>query len=87
MAKDWFKRLVSRRVAVEFGTSKKIEFVEVLPGDRLICGVMFTTVALIGSVVLEIIYVVIFRSFNDEISACITFIIGAILGSFFAQKN
>lgn len=59
--------------------------------DMLVCsvvyGVMFGIVALICLVVLEVVYVVVFRSFNSEIFACVTFVIGTILGSFFVQKK
>ena len=85
--KDWLRKVFSRRVAVQFGRSKKIKFVEVLPSDRLVYGVLFAIVALICLVILETVYIIVFRSFNSEIFACITFVIGTILGSFFAQKS
>ncbi len=85
--KDWLRRVFSRRVAAQRGGGKKVEFVEVLPTDRLVYGVMFAVVALICLVVLEIVHMVVFRSFNSEVFACITFIVGTILGSFFGQRG
>jgi len=77
----------SKRIAVQLGRNKKIEFVEVLPSDRLVYGVTFAIIALICLVILEAIHIVVFRTFNSEIFASITFVIGTILGSFFTQKN
>lgn len=87
MMKDWLRRVFGKRVAVQFGGSKKIEVDEVLTSNRLVYGVIFAIVAMICLVILAIVHVVVFRSFNSEIFACITFVIGTILGSFFAQKN
>ena len=85
--KDWLRQVFAKRVAVQSGRGKKVKFVEVLPSDRVVYGVMFAIVALICLVVLEVVYVVVFRSFNSEIFACVTFVIGTILGSFFVRKG
>jgi len=87
MVKDWLRQIFSKRVAVQLDRNKKTEFIEVLPSDQLIYGIMFAITALICLVTLEIIYMLIFTRFNSEIFACITFTIGTILGSFFTQKT
>jgi len=57
------------------------------PSENLVYGVCFAIVSLIALTVLEVTYILVLRSFNSEIFAAITLVIGTILGAFFGQKT
>ena len=87
MMRDWLTRVFGKPVVVQFCGCKKVGFVEVFASDRVVYGVLFAVVVLVCLVVLEVVYMVVFRSFNSEVFACISFAIGAILGGFFVQRG
>jgi len=60
---------------------------EIPPSQKLLYGIYFATVALIILTILETTYMIVFHSFNNEIFAAITLIIGTILGVFYTQKS
>ena len=60
--------------------------VYVEPSDRVVYGVSFAVFALLSLTVLEAVYMVVLRSFSNEIFAAISMVVGTILGAFFGQK-
>jgi len=86
MLRDKIRNVFSERVCVQQGTRKKLKQVEVPPSERLVYGVCFGIFALIGLVVLEVAHMAFLGSWNSEIFAVITSIIGAIFGVFISQR-
>jgi len=60
--------------------------VEIPPSERLVYGVYFAAIALIGLVALEIAHMAFLGSWNSELFAAITLVVGTILGAFFGVK-
>ena len=60
---------------------------EVPPSQKLLYGIYFAIAALITLTTLEATHMLVFHSFNNEILAAITLIIGTILGAFFTQRS
>jgi len=60
--------------------------VEIPPSERLVYGVYFALAALIGLVALEMAHMALLGSWNSELFAAITLVIGTILGAFFGVK-
>jgi len=52
-----------------------------------VIGIIFAIAALMGLVILEIAHLAFLKTWNSEIFAAITSIIGAILGVFISQKT
>lgn len=57
------------------------------PSDRLVYGISFAIIALVCLTILEATYILILRSFSDEIFAAISMVVGTILGTFFGAKT
>lgn len=68
------------------GGGKKAVCVEVEPCERLVLGVCFALVVLVGLVVLEAVCVVVLRVWNGEVFAAIMSLTGLILGVLFGRK-
>ncbi len=78
---------LTKRVSTAQGHGKKIRVnEEVLPSERLVLGVCFSVVALALLTVVEALHMIFLGSFNSEVFAGITLIIGTILGAFFGAK-
>jgi len=80
------KRALTRTVAVK-GPRGTIMQVEVTPSQKLVYGICFATAALISLTLLEGIYLIVLRTWNSEIFAAITGLIGTITGIFISQKT
>jgi len=65
---------------------KKLKHVIVPPNEHLIIGIIFAITALITLSILEIVHLIFLKTWNSEIFAAITSIIGTILGVFISQK-
>jgi uncharacterized protein YqgC (DUF456 family) len=65
---------------------KKVKHVIVPPNEHLIIGIIFAIMALIVLTILEIAHLVFLKTWNSEIFAALTSIIGTILGVFISQK-
>jgi len=84
--KDFVKKALTRTFAVK-GSRGKTQHVEIPPNQKLVYGIYFAITALIGLIILQVAHMAFLRTWNTEIFAGITFIIGTILGAFFGQKG
>ena len=82
--KERISKLLTKKVLVKSG--KKMKRVEIPPSQTLVYGVLTATTTLVLLVTLEIAHMAFMNSFNVEIFATITLIVGALLGTFFGQK-
>lgn len=83
--RDPIKQALVRRVAVK-GPHGKVRYVEEPPSQKLLYGIYFAIASLISLTTLEITYIVVLRTFNSEVFAAISLVIGTILGAVFGQK-
>jgi uncharacterized Tic20 family protein len=60
--------------------------VQIQPNESIVYGVSFAVAALAGLVVLQIAHMALFGTWNSEIFAAITGLIGTITGVFISQK-
>jgi len=65
----------------------KIEVIELPPSARLLYGLYFALVFLVGLIVLEIAHLLILRTWNSEIFAAITGTSGTVVGVFLTQRG
>jgi hypothetical protein len=79
------KQALARRVCVE-GSRGRTRIIEVQPSQKLLYGIYFAFAALIALTALEITHIIILQTFNSEIFAAVSLVIGTILGAFFGQK-
>lgn len=80
------RRALTRTVLRQSGRGgKKLERVELLPSERLVYGVCFVIVALVGLIVLEVVHLLVLRSWSSEVFAAITSLVGAVVGVFFGH--
>lgn len=84
---EWIRKVLTRSLWVQRGKLKKLERVEVPPPEKLVLGIAFAITALIGLVIIEALHMIYLGSFNSEVFAAITLVIGAILGVFFGVRT
>jgi hypothetical protein len=76
----------TKTVWLQTGKRKKLRRIEVPPSEKLVLAVCFAIAALIGLVILEVAHMAYLGSWNSEIFAAITGLIGTISGIFISQK-
>ena len=81
------REALTQTVWIQHGTRKKPKKMVVEPSERLVLGLYFALLALILLTFLEATYIIILHSFNNEIFAAITGLIGTITGVFISQKS
>jgi uncharacterized protein YqgC (DUF456 family) len=86
MLKEKIRSVFTKKVLIQRGKRKKIERIEIPPSERLVYGICFAIAALVSLTVLEVAHMAFLESWNSEIFAAITSIIGAILGVFISQR-
>lgn len=82
MLRKWIRKTLTTVQHQRPGKRRKLEKIEVPPSERLVLGVTLIIVALIGLVALELAHVIFLRSWNSEVFAAITGLIGTISGVF-----
>jgi len=86
MLKEKIRSALTKTVWIQKGKRKKLERVEVPPSERLVLGIVFAIVALIGLVIIEVAHMAFLRGWNSEIFSAITGLIGTIMGIFITQR-
>ncbi|MEM2102315.1 MAG: hypothetical protein QXM22_02235 [Candidatus Bathyarchaeia archaeon] len=86
--KQLLRKLFTKKIAIiSKKENKKIRYTTIPPSERLVTGIIFAIVALTGLIILEIAHLAFLKTWNSEIFAAITSIIGTILGVFISQKT
>ena len=84
MAENLIKRaLTRRRPAIRGRTTSEVE----LPDERLVLGVEFAIAMAICLSILEVAHMAILGSWNSEIFATISGLVGIIIGLFVGKKH
>ena len=86
MLRGLIRKALTRIEVRRVGRGKKVERVDLLPSERLVCGLCFAFLALILLTFLEGLHIVFLGSFSSEIFASMTGIIGTIVGVFLVSK-
>jgi hypothetical protein len=83
---NWIKKALTRRITVKVGRRRHTK-VELEPSTRLIYSMYFAITAIIGLVALEIAHMAFLGSWNSEIFAAISGLIGTIVGILLTTKS
>jgi len=81
---DWVKRVLSRRVSRRLGGKQVIAIEE--PNEKLVYAVKFAICIIVCLSGLEVAHMAFMRSWNSEIFAGITGLIGTVTGIILGQK-
>jgi len=85
--RESIRRALTKQIPITQSHSKKIKIKEEIPpSERLVLGIYFSIVALVLLTIIEALHIAFLGSFNSEVFAGITLIIGTILGAFFGAK-
>lgn len=84
--RDWIKRALTRTEYEKVGRGKKVKKVELPPSERLVRGIQFAFFALALLTVLELAYLLVFKTWSNEVFAAITGLIGTVTGVFLTAR-
>jgi hypothetical protein len=85
--RETIRRALTKQIPNVQSYGKKIRInEEVPPSELLVLAIYFSMVALVLLTVIEALHIAFLHSFNSEVFAGITLIIGTILGAFFGAK-
>jgi hypothetical protein len=79
---DWIKQALTRKT-----TDKTAATEEVQPSERLVLGVKFAIALTFSLTALEIAHLALLRTWNSEVFAAITGLVGTITGILISQKT
>jgi len=84
--KDFIKHALTKTIQIRtaHGDTQQLE---IQPDKKLLYGMYFAITALIMLTALETTYMIVFQTFNNEIFAALTLVIGTLLGAFYGQKS
>jgi hypothetical protein len=86
LLKGKVRRAFTRTVWVQAGKGKKLIRVEEPPSERLVLFLQLNVAALICLSLIEIAHIIMLRSFNWEVFAAVTGLIGTITGAFVSKR-
>ena len=86
MLKRWIQRVLTKTVLIQYGRRKKLHRVEEPPSERIVLLVELSIVALICLSLIEALHILVLHSFNWEVFAAITGLIGTITGVFASKR-
>ena len=84
--KDYIKQALTKTIEIRtaHGDTQQLE---ITPDKKLLYGIYFALFALVMLTTLETTYMIIFQTFNNEIFAAMTLVVGTILGAFYGTKS
>lgn len=82
---SWIRRALTKKIPRK-GPKGKQQIIVIEPNEKLVLGVKFAIGMTMCLSALEIAHMAFLGTWNSEIFATITLIIGTILGVFFGQK-
>jgi hypothetical protein len=83
----WIRRLLTKRVSVPSGSSRKLRVEEIPPSERLVLLFKFSLIAVCALTALEIAHLAFLGSWNSEIFAAITGLVGTVTGMIIGAKK
>ncbi len=84
---EWLRERLTRRVEVEAGEARKVRLTEDVPSDRFVLTVALMIVFFAGLLALEIVHMVVFRSWNESVFNGVMLIVGTIVGSIYGRSE
>ena len=82
---DFIKRALTKTIQIRTAQGNTQQL-ELPPDKKLLYGMYFALVALVMLTALETTYMIVFQTFNNEIFAAMTGLIGTIMGILISQK-
>jgi len=84
--RGFIKRALTKTIMIRTARGDTQQ-IDIPPDKKLLYSIYFAITALTMLTTLETTYMLVFQSFNNEIFAAITLIVGTILGTFYGQKS
>jgi hypothetical protein len=83
----WIRRLLTKRVLMHAGSSRKLRVEEIPPSERLVLLFKFSLIAVCALTALEVAHLAFLGSWNSEIFAAITGLVGTVTGIIVGAKK
>ena len=85
--KEWIRKALTKTVWTRHGKRRELRLSQEPPSERLIMITEFSIAAIAALTVIEVVHIVVLGSWNSEIFAAITGLIGTITGLFVGAKT
>ena len=84
---DWLRKGLTRRHVEESNASRRVRVQEEPPPQRFLVIIQLMIIFFAGLLALEIVYMIIFRDWNDVIFNGIMLIVGTIVGAIWGRNQ
>jgi len=85
MFSRWIRKALTKHEFKQAGRIKRLKKVEVPPSEKLVRLVQFCLGAIIALTAIEIVHILILKTFNQTVFSAISGLIGTIVGVFTAK--
>ena len=84
----WIKKALTRRtITQDDSTTRKVRIQEELPSDRFVLSIWLMILFFAGLIILELVHMLVFTSWNQAIFDGIMLIIGGLIGALFGYRE
>ncbi|MDH5440571.1 MAG: hypothetical protein OEZ48_01330 [Candidatus Bathyarchaeota archaeon] len=85
--KEWIRKALTKTVWTKHGKRRELKLSREPPSERLVMITEFSIAAIVALTVIEVVHIFVLRSWNSEVFAAITGLIGSITGLFVGAKT
>lgn len=85
--RNWIKQALTKKVWIRKGKRRELKLIEEPPSERLVLITEFSIAAMAALTVIEVVHIVSLGSWNSEVFAAITGLMGTVSGIVIGSKT
>ena len=85
--KEWITKALTKTIWIRHGKRRELKLSREPPSERLILIMEFSIAAIIGLTIIEVVHIVVLGSWNAEVFAALSGLIGTVTGIVIGAKT
>lgn len=85
--RSWLRKALAKKVVASVGPERRVRYEEVPPSERFIISIVLMVVFFVGLVTIEIVYMIVFREWNEIVFNGIMLLVGSLIGALFGYRE
>ena len=83
----WLRKALIKRVVDYTGSDRRVRVTEEEPSERFVLVIALMIVFFVGLATLEVVHILLLKSWNEAIFNGIMLVVGTIVGALFGREN
>ena len=84
--KEWIRKALTKKRCVKKGKRRQVNLVQEPPSERLVMITEFSIAAIVALTAIEVVHVIVLRSWNAEVFSALSGLIGTVTGIIVGRK-